>query len=76
MNGSNSLAETDSQPLHFCPVCHRKLLWNIGFDPLKRYTTLETFYRDHKLTTESDWLAKRIKHWSVAVEPAPSVTDE
>ena len=35
MNGSNSLSETDTAPIHFCPVCQRKLSWNIGFAPLK-----------------------------------------
>ena len=30
MNGSNSLADADSAPLEYCPVCHQKLLWNIG----------------------------------------------
>ena len=25
MNGANSLEESDSMPLHLCPVCYRKL---------------------------------------------------
>ena len=36
MNGSNHLQESDSRPLHVCPVCLRKLHYSIGFDPVKR----------------------------------------
>ena len=41
MNGSNHLAESDRRPLHLCPVCLRKLQWNIGFDLLESYSALE-----------------------------------
>ena len=44
MNGSNTLEETDEHPLIDCPVCHRKLLFNIGFDPSKRFAALRDFY--------------------------------
>src|SRR5262249_31133159 len=33
MNGSNSLAESDRKPLHVCPVCLRKLCWNLRLEP-------------------------------------------
>lgn len=63
MNGSISLQETDSAPVHFCPVCHRKLLWNIEFDPNKRFSDLEAFYKKHGLADEAAFMAQRAKNW-------------
>lgn len=40
MNGVNSRPEMDSAPLDFCPVCERKLRWNIGYDPVRRTAEL------------------------------------
>ena len=76
MNGSNSLAETDSAPIHFCPVCHRKLQWNIGFDPLKRYAALQAFYQKHNLAQEAAWLAARIQNWKLAAAKESEAKDE
>ena len=61
MNGSNHLAESDRRPLHLCPVCLRKLQWNIGFDVLERYSALERVNRAFGFTDEADWLSRRIK---------------
>jgi len=61
MNGSNHLAESDRRPLHLCPVCLRKLQWNIGFDLLERYTALERVSRTARFIDEADWLSHRIK---------------
>ena len=44
MNGSNSLEESDGQPLLACPVDLEKLRRNVGFDPEKRLADLEKFY--------------------------------
>jgi archaemetzincin len=63
MNGSNTLEETDRAPVHFCPLCHRKLLWNIGFDPQKRFDHLEAFYTKHNLKDEAVWMKKRSENW-------------
>ncbi len=41
MNGSNSLADSDASPLDFCPICERKLAWNIGFDTPRRAAQLK-----------------------------------
>lgn len=60
MNGANHLAEADSTPMHLCPVCLRKLHHGNGFDPAKRYGLLEAFYQKNHLTTEADWVSKRI----------------
>ncbi len=44
MNGSNHLRESDSCPLHLCPLCLRKLALGCGFDPLERYRQLAAWY--------------------------------
>ena len=77
MNGSNSLAETDAAPMHYCPVCHRKLHWNLEFDPLKRYASLEAFYRKNQLVAEADWMSARLDRWkTLPQKPRPDIPDE
>ena len=76
MNGSNNLAETDRQPVHFCPLCDKKLAWNIGFAPLKRYEMLKDFYAKHELTDEADWTARRIKQWQLMAAKSKLTKDE
>lgn len=49
MNGSNSLADSDASPLEFCPICRRKLKWNLNYDSAKRAADLRKFYRAHGL---------------------------
>ncbi len=44
MNGSNSLRESDTQPMHLCPVCLRKIHRATGVDLLKRYRALLAIY--------------------------------
>lgn len=60
INGSNHLAETDSRPMHACPVCLRKLQWALGFEPLARYARLHDFYREHALDAEAEWVKRRL----------------
>jgi archaemetzincin len=61
MNGTNSLGETDSRPMHLCPECLRKFRWNIGFDPVQRYEALRAFYEKHGLAAEAEWVRKRLR---------------
>jgi len=61
MNGSNSLGESDRRPTALCPVCLRKLRWNLGFDVAKRYKKLATFYKKHNLKSEAEFIQKRLK---------------
>ncbi|HYG76835.1 MAG TPA: archaemetzincin [Planctomycetota bacterium] len=68
MNGSNSLSETDAAPMHYCPVCHRKLMWNLEFDAAKRYGQLEKFYRENRLTPEADFIKSRVENWKKVME--------
>jgi len=58
MNGSNHLEESDKKPLHFCPVCARKLIWNLQVDPVAYFQKLEAFCRKHELKDEADYYAK------------------
>jgi archaemetzincin len=36
MNGALTMDEADARPAVLCPVCRRKLCWNLGVDPLAR----------------------------------------
>lgn len=78
MNYSRTLSDVDDTPIHFCPVCHRKLLWNIAFDPAKRYAALKDFYEQNDMEPEAKWLASRIKHWKLvaAADEARKAKDE
>lgn len=60
MNGSNSLEESDSQPLHFCPDCLEKLAWNIGFDMKAHFKELSVFYGSHGFAAESLFINKNL----------------
>lgn len=49
MRGSNG-EEVEHQPnfLHLCPVCLRKLHWNIGFDICDQYANLLEIYTEYE----------------------------
>lgn len=61
LNGSNHLQESDSSPLHLCPVCLRKLQYSIGFDVVTRYRNLLHFYQKAGLSDEAKWVTKRLE---------------
>jgi archaemetzincin len=61
MAGSNHLLESDSRPIHLCPVCLRKLHHNIGFDLVERYRKLKDFYKRYGLGPEAEWISSRLK---------------
>jgi archaemetzincin len=61
MNGSNHLQESDSRPLHICPICLRKLQYSIGFDVVGRYERLLHFYQGSGFQDEAGWVQTRIK---------------
>lgn len=60
MNGSNSLEESDGQPMHLCPVCLRKLHLALDFDPEQRYRALAEQYDALELEREHDWVEARL----------------
>lgn len=61
MNGSNSLEETDEQPLHLCPVDLRKLHAATGFDPVARYLDLAGFYERQGLLEQAAFVRGRVE---------------
>lgn len=61
MNGSNHLRESDARPLHFCPVCLRKIHHILGFDILERYERLLNFYLKVGFQEEAQWVQGRLK---------------
>lgn len=61
MNGSNSLYESDRQPMHLCPVCAQKLLDATGFNPARRHGELGRLYELHGLTEEAGWTRQRLR---------------
>jgi archaemetzincin len=57
MNGVNSLPEADRRPLHLCPVCLRKVFWNLQAEPDSYLASLEEFCRHEQLKEEAQWYA-------------------
>jgi archaemetzincin len=60
MNGSNNQEESDRTPMHLCPVCLRKLSWNLGIEPIPYLTALKTFCSQNGQHTEAGWYDKAI----------------
>ncbi|QIF00684.1 archaemetzincin [Roseimicrobium sp. ORNL1] len=65
MCGSNHLGESDSRPMHACPVCLRKLHSSAKFDFATRYRKLLAFYEKHGFTEEAAWVKKRLQRLTV-----------
>jgi len=51
MNGTNSLAETDSSIARLCSKCQQKLNFNLKYDNRKRLKELAIFFNRNKLIT-------------------------
>lgn len=66
MNGSNHLQESDSRPLHLCPVCLTKLHYSIGFDIAQRYKKLQSFYQAVGFKPEADDMKRQVEVFSQA----------
>ena len=49
MQGSNSLPESDRQPIYLCPECHAKVMLATGFAPPERYRKLVKFCRQYRM---------------------------
>lgn len=67
MNGSNSLEETDEQPLDLCPECTGKLVWATGVRARERLERVAAFCNRYGLSSE-EALARR----SIDVLSSPS----
>jgi archaemetzincin len=59
LNGSHHLQESDSRPMHVCPICLRKLHYCIDFDIMARYRNLYHFYQRVGFQEEAHWVQKR-----------------
>lgn len=57
MNGCNNADERDTRPLHPCPVCLRKLAWNLQIEPVAYLRRLAAFCEAHALA-ERDWFER------------------
>jgi hypothetical protein len=51
---------TPSRPLHLCPVCLRKLCWNLRVEPVPYLTKLKAFCEQNCLDAESRWYERAI----------------
>jgi archaemetzincin len=60
-NGSNNLEEADLCPQHLCPICLRKLQFNVQFNPVTRYEELAKFYRAHDWDDDARWTDRQLK---------------
>ena len=60
MNGSNSLPESDSQPLQLCPVDLRKLYESVRFDPVARYAHLREFCVQAGFQDDARWIERQL----------------
>lgn len=69
LNGSNHLKESDSRPMHICPVCLHKLQHSIEFKIISRYSKLFHFYQKIGFDDEAQWVANRLK-WTLGDEAA------
>jgi archaemetzincin len=58
MQGSNSLQESDSQPIHLCPECHAKIIFATKADPVNRIDNLIRFSQEHGFNREIEFLKK------------------
>ena len=58
MQGSNSLPESDGQPIHLCPECHAKVIHGTGAHPTKRFDRLIDFCQTHQLVDQLAYLKK------------------
>ena len=61
MNGSNHLAESDRQPLEFCPECQSKLWWTCGVSSVPRYRRLLEFAESREFEEEAEYWRQAIQ---------------
>ena len=61
VNGSNHIRESDSRPLHFCPICLRKLYASFPEDPVVRYQRILKTLHEIGLNEEAEWFAERLQ---------------
>jgi archaemetzincin len=55
MNGANHLGEAMRNPLPLCPICLRKLCWNLQLEPRPYLQRLLEFSRKHQMQADVKW---------------------
>ncbi len=60
MQGSNSLEESDGQPLYLCPQCHAKVLFATGCQPAERYKKLIEFFDKYELKDQQEYFQRAL----------------
>ena len=60
MQGSNSLEESDSQPLFLCPECHAKIVYASGCLPTERFKKLIEFCEQHELEEQKEYFERAL----------------
>ena len=85
LNGSNHLGESDSRPVHLCPVCLRKAQYSFcnvqqngartRFDVVNRYGNLFRFYQRSGLDGEAQWVANRLE-WILGAQAAQGIIEQ
>ncbi len=60
MNGSNSQRESDGKPLYLCPICLRKLCWNLQVEPATYLERLRGFCIGNGLLEEAEWYRRGV----------------
>jgi archaemetzincin len=60
MNGSNHQKERDSRPLHLCPVCLTKLLWNLQAEPVPYLKRLQGSCKKNHFDDDAAWYERAI----------------
>lgn len=53
--------------MHLCPVCLKKLEWNLKFDRNERHRKLRNFYKKVGFEKEADFAECRIRALTVRV---------
>jgi archaemetzincin len=60
MNGSYHQEEKDRRPMHLCPVCLRKLCWNLQVEPVAYLSKLAEFCRRHGFDAKAGWYERAV----------------
>lgn len=61
MNGSRHADESESKPLHVCPICLHKLTWNLQLDPAGYCRKLGAFSEKYVLEDEAEYYSRAVK---------------
>src|SRR5262249_9276358 len=72
MNGCNSQEEQDRAPLHPCPMCLRKLLWNLQVEPAAYLKRLAEFCERNGLE-DGGWYARAAEALEGETAPGPTI---